>query len=59
MRLAIKKISDWERSLAVGVVHVYSRGLHRPLCEANREEEMRTAHTYFEKRLKDAQANGK
>ncbi|MFH9982518.1 hypothetical protein ACH4ND_25420 [Streptomyces sp. NPDC017179] len=43
----------------MGVVHVYSRGLHRRFCKANREEEMRIVHTCFEKRLKDAPAKGK
>ncbi|MFJ2568359.1 hypothetical protein OIE49_27575 [Streptomyces sp. NBC_01788] len=40
-------------------MHVYSRGLHRPSCKVNREEEMCTAHINFEKRLKGAQAKGK
>lgn len=34
-------------------------GYTAPFYKANREEEMRTAHAHFEKRLKDARAKGK
>ena len=34
-------------------------GYTAPFYKANREEEMRTAHAHFEKRLKDALAKGK
>ncbi|MFJ3246674.1 hypothetical protein [Streptomyces sp. NPDC086782] len=40
-------------------MHVYSRGLHRRFCKANREEEMRTVRTCFERRLKNARVKGK
>ncbi|MFJ2733282.1 hypothetical protein [Streptomyces sp. NPDC087317] len=43
----------------MGLVHDLSRGLHCLLCKANREEEMRTVHTCFEKRLKDTPAKAK